>query len=76
MKAQSSASAYWSARRARDIAHKATLAHCAAVAHARAIKRNAVASVLPGQSIPQCLDAYPVIIHQTNGAQLVCRHLV
>ena len=76
MKAKSSASAYWSARRARDIAHKVTVAHCNAVAHANAVARNAVASVLPGQSIPDCLGAYPVIICQPNGARLVCRHLI
>lgn len=72
----SSASSYWATRRARDKERAALAQSTALRRHESAIARSAVASVLPGQPIPSSLEVHPVIIHQSNGARLVCRHLV
>lgn len=71
-----SASNYWKQRNAREKTLKALRQDTEKRLHEAAIERNAVASVLPGKSIPSELDRFPVIIHNANGVRVVCKHLV
>lgn len=75
----SSASSYWTARRARESARRELQRQTEANAYAARVERNAVATVLPGYSVYDLPDAFqclPVIIHNPNGSQTLCRHLV
>lgn len=75
MSSYSSASAYWSDRRARDKANKLADAHNARMLWSSRVRDAAVATVLPGQSMPTELNRYPVVIHNTDGSKTVCNHL-
>lgn len=66
---------YWTVRNARDKERKALAAATADRLFWHRVNQAAIASVLPGYPIPDSLRAYPVLVHMTNGARLVCAHL-
>ena len=75
MSSSSSASAYWKQRNARDKERKALAIATGERMFWRRVADASIASVLPGCSMPACLQVYPVNVCLPNGATLVCNHL-
>lgn len=75
----STATAYWTARRARDAERKQLKLETADRLFWWRVERAAVASVLPGYGIPDSLSTLPILIHDPKGypkgTRLVCGHL-